>query len=55
VLTDNAVYESMATATNPYGDGQAAARIAAVLAGERFEPFEATITAKKNLGTIAIS
>jgi UDP-N-acetylglucosamine 2-epimerase (non-hydrolysing) len=55
VLTDNAVYESMAAAINPYGDGQAAARIAAVLAGERFEPFEVTTTAKKNLGTIAIS
>jgi UDP-N-acetylglucosamine 2-epimerase (non-hydrolysing) len=55
VLTDTAVYQSMATATNPYGDGQAAARIAAVLAGERFEPFEATTTAKKNPGTIAIS
>jgi UDP-N-acetylglucosamine 2-epimerase (non-hydrolysing) len=55
VLTDNAVYDSMAAATNPYGDGQASARIAAVLAGERFEPFEATTTAKKNLGTIAIS
>jgi UDP-N-acetylglucosamine 2-epimerase (non-hydrolysing) len=53
VLTDNAVYESMATATNPYGDGQAAARIAAVLAGERFEPFEATTIPNMNLARVA--
>jgi UDP-N-acetylglucosamine 2-epimerase (non-hydrolysing) len=53
VLTDNAVYESMATATNPYGDGHAAARIAAVLAGERFEPFEATTIPNMNLARVA--
>jgi UDP-N-acetylglucosamine 2-epimerase (non-hydrolysing) len=55
LLTDTAVYESMATATNPYGDGRAAERIVAVLAGERFKPFEATTDAKKNPRTIAIS
>jgi len=53
VLTDNAVYESMATAINPYGDGQAAARIAAVLAGEGFEPFEATTIPNMNLARAA--
>ncbi len=55
LLTDTAVYESMATATNPYGDGRAAERIVAVLAGERFKPFEATTDAKKNPRTIATS
>jgi UDP-N-acetylglucosamine 2-epimerase (non-hydrolysing) len=55
VLTDTAVYQSMATATNPYGDGRAAERIVAVLAGERFKPFEATTDAKKNPRTIATS
>jgi UDP-N-acetylglucosamine 2-epimerase (non-hydrolysing) len=55
LLTDTAVYESMATATNPYGDGRAAERIVAVLAGEPFKPFEATTDAKKNPRTIAIS
>jgi UDP-N-acetylglucosamine 2-epimerase (non-hydrolysing) len=39
VLTDPAIYESMANAVNPYGDGHAAERIAAVLAGEDIESF----------------
>jgi UDP-N-acetylglucosamine 2-epimerase len=52
VLTDTAVYESMATATNPYGDGRAAERIAAVLAGERFEPFQATTIPNMNLARV---
>lgn len=34
VLTDTAIYESMVTAINPYGDGHAAMRIVAVLGGE---------------------
>jgi UDP-N-acetylglucosamine 2-epimerase (non-hydrolysing) len=33
-------YEAMARAVNPYGDGRAAERIAAILAGEPWEPFE---------------
>jgi UDP-N-acetylglucosamine 2-epimerase (non-hydrolysing) len=40
LLTDPAAYARMARAVNPYGDGRAAARIAAALLGEPFEPFE---------------
>ncbi len=39
LLTDPAAYLGMARAVNPYGDGRAAERIAAVLAGEPWEPF----------------
>ena len=55
LLTNRAICKSMATATNPYGDGHAAQRIVAVLAGEQFEPFEVTRTRNKNSGTIAVS
>ncbi|MFL6195928.1 MAG: non-hydrolyzing UDP-N-acetylglucosamine 2-epimerase [Thermoanaerobaculia bacterium] len=40
LLTSPAVYEGMARAVNPYGDGHAAERIAAVLAGEPWTPFQ---------------
>jgi UDP-N-acetylglucosamine 2-epimerase (non-hydrolysing) len=39
LLTDPAAYLGMARAVNPYGDGRASERIAAVLAGEPWEPF----------------
>lgn len=39
LLTNADAYDAMARATNPYGDGQAAQRIAAVLAGEPWQPW----------------
>jgi UDP-N-acetylglucosamine 2-epimerase len=39
LLTDEAAYRAMSGAGNPYGDGHAAERIAAILAGERYRPF----------------
>lgn len=39
LLTDDRVHQSMATAVNPYGDGRAAARIAAILSGAPWEPW----------------
>ena len=39
LLTSPAAYAAMARAANPYGDGHAAARIAAILAGEAWQPF----------------
>jgi UDP-N-acetylglucosamine 2-epimerase (non-hydrolysing) len=39
LLRDGEAYLRMARAVNPYGDGQAAGRIAAVLAGEPWTPF----------------
>jgi UDP-N-acetylglucosamine 2-epimerase (non-hydrolysing) len=42
LLTDEAAYRRMAQAQNPYGDGRAAGRIAAILAGEAYEPFVTT-------------
>jgi UDP-N-acetylglucosamine 2-epimerase (non-hydrolysing) len=39
LLTSPAAYEAMARAVNPYGDGHAAERIAAILAGEPWTPF----------------
>lgn len=42
LLTDPAAYEAMARVTNPYGDGAAGERIAAILAGERYEPFSSS-------------
>jgi UDP-N-acetylglucosamine 2-epimerase (non-hydrolysing) len=39
VLTDPQVHEAMATAVNPYGDGHAATRIAAILSGAPWEPW----------------
>jgi UDP-N-acetylglucosamine 2-epimerase (non-hydrolysing) len=42
VLTNNEVYKAMIATSNPYGDGFAAGRIVAALAGEAVEPFEAT-------------
>jgi UDP-N-acetylglucosamine 2-epimerase (non-hydrolysing) len=48
LLTSEAAYAAMARAVNPYGDGRAAERIAAILAGEPWTPFQpaaATATA----------
>jgi UDP-N-acetylglucosamine 2-epimerase (non-hydrolysing) len=39
LLTSEAAYAAMARAVNPYGDGRAAERIAAILAGEPWTPF----------------
>ncbi len=39
LLTDRTAYLAMARAVNPYGDGRASERIAAILAGEPWEPF----------------
>jgi UDP-N-acetylglucosamine 2-epimerase (non-hydrolysing) len=39
LLTDLAAYLAMARAVNPYGDGRASERIAAILAGDPWEPF----------------
>lgn len=39
LLTDRPAYLAMARAVNPYGDGRASERIAAILAGEPWEPF----------------
>ena len=39
LLDDPEVYQQMASAVNPYGDGQAAGRIADALAGQSFVPF----------------
>jgi len=41
LLADREAYRRMATVANPYGDGQAAERIAAILAGEPYQPFTA--------------
>ena len=43
LLTDPAAHAAMARAANPYGDGRAGERIAAVLAGEPWEPFAPAI------------
>jgi len=40
LLDDSDAYSDMSTAVNPYGDGQAARRIAAVLASGSWQPFE---------------
>ncbi|HYX24545.1 MAG TPA: UDP-N-acetylglucosamine 2-epimerase (non-hydrolyzing) [Thermoanaerobaculia bacterium] len=39
LLTDDGAWLGMARAVNPYGDGHAAGRIAAILAGEPWTPF----------------
>lgn len=39
LLADRALYDSMSLAHNPYGDGKATERIAAVLAGRDMHPF----------------
>lgn len=44
LLTDREAYLAMARAVNPYGDGRASERIAAVLAGEPWEPFRPGIS-----------
>jgi UDP-N-acetylglucosamine 2-epimerase (non-hydrolysing) len=41
LLVSPDAYLEMARAVNPYGDGQAASRIAAILAGEPWTPFQA--------------
>jgi UDP-N-acetylglucosamine 2-epimerase (non-hydrolysing) len=40
LLTDRRAYRRMACVANPYGDGRAAERIAAILAGEPYQPFQ---------------
>lgn len=40
LLGDGAAWSAMARAASPYGDGHAAARIAAVLAGEPWQPWD---------------
>lgn len=42
LLEDPEAYAAMATTANPYGDGLAAERIAAILTGRPWEPFAAT-------------
>ncbi len=42
LLTDDTAWRAMANATNPYGDGHAADRIARILAGEPWQPFAPT-------------
>jgi UDP-N-acetylglucosamine 2-epimerase (non-hydrolysing) len=39
LLRSEEAYQAMARAVNPYGDGRAAERIAAILAGDPWEPF----------------
>jgi UDP-N-acetylglucosamine 2-epimerase (non-hydrolysing) len=41
LLTNPAAHAAMACASNPYGDGHAAERIAAILAGDPWQPFAA--------------
>jgi len=53
LLTDRAAYRRMASIANPYGDGRAAERIAAILAGEPYQPFKpepATAAAGRDRG-----
>jgi UDP-N-acetylglucosamine 2-epimerase len=40
LLTDEAAHRAMASATNPYGDGRAADRIVAILAGTSWSPWD---------------
>ena len=40
LLEDRDVYEKMSKACNPYGDGHACERIADVLEGKRYRPWE---------------
>jgi UDP-N-acetylglucosamine 2-epimerase (non-hydrolysing) len=40
LLRSEEAWQAMARAVNPYGDGHAAERIAAILAGEPWEPFQ---------------
>jgi UDP-N-acetylglucosamine 2-epimerase (non-hydrolysing) len=39
LLTDEAVRAAMSTASNPYGDGHAGRRIAAIVAGAPWDPW----------------
>lgn len=39
LLENNSVYNQMAHAVNPYGDGHAAERIVGTLCGEKVAPF----------------
>jgi UDP-N-acetylglucosamine 2-epimerase (non-hydrolysing) len=48
LLEDPSEYQKMATAVNPYGDGQAAARIVKALMGEAVSPFRLE---EKHFGT----
>src|SRR5262249_55850519 len=55
LLSDEAARRSMSEATNPYGDGPAADRIADALAGRSYSPFDATVPrrAAERRGTAA--
>jgi UDP-N-acetylglucosamine 2-epimerase (non-hydrolysing) len=46
LLTSAAAYREMTAAGNPYGDGLAAERIAAILAGEPWTPFDPAAAAR---------
>jgi UDP-N-acetylglucosamine 2-epimerase (non-hydrolysing) len=50
LLTDEDAYSHMAGAANPYGDGLAAERIAAILGGQAYEPFTTTEAAVASTG-----
>jgi UDP-N-acetylglucosamine 2-epimerase (non-hydrolysing) len=51
LLRDEEAYLRMARAVNPYGDGRAAGRIAAVLAGEPWTPFVPSLSPSGPPGT----
>ena len=40
LLDNTAAYEKMSKATNPYGDGHACERIADILEGKEYSPWE---------------
>jgi UDP-N-acetylglucosamine 2-epimerase len=44
LLDDDAKYQRMARAVNPFGDGLASRRIAAILAGDQYAPFSTEIS-----------
>ena len=50
VLTDDSRYESMSRCQNPYGDGQAAKRIAGILAGRPVEQWSPAVVAAPATG-----
>jgi UDP-N-acetylglucosamine 2-epimerase (non-hydrolysing) len=50
LLTDEAAYRRMAFRASPYGDGRAAERIAAILAGEPYIPFDGRLAPSPRVG-----
>ncbi|AIR88822.1 non-hydrolyzing UDP-N-acetylglucosamine 2-epimerase [Pseudomonas cremoricolorata] len=48
MLDDDALYNHMARSVNPYGDGKASERIADVLLGREFNPFQQEVIAPKS-------